>query len=96
MSKSVPPGGDTVNGIFIPEGTKIGYCAWGVFRNKDVWGEDSYAFRPERWLEAKGEKLREMESTMELVFGYGRWQCLGKNVAMIELNKVFIEVSELL
>ena len=30
---------------------------------------------------------------MELIFGYGRFHCLGKNVAMIELNKFFVEVS---
>lgn len=93
MSKDVPPGGDTFNGLFIPEGTKIGYCAWGVFRNKDIWGEDSHVFRPERWLDSPADKLHEMEATLELIFGYGRWQCLGRNVALIELNKVFVEVS---
>jgi len=25
--------------------------------------------------------------------GGSRWECLGKNIAMIELNKVFVEVS---
>jgi cytochrome P450 len=95
MSKDVPPGGDTFNGLFIPEGTKIGYCAWGVFRDKKIWGEDSHAFRPERWLDSSPDKLREMEATLELIFGYGRWQCLGRNVAFIELNKVFVEVSPL-
>lgn len=92
MSKEVPAGGDTVNGLFIPEGTKIGYCAWGVFRDKKIWGDDSNVYRPERWLEGSVEKIREQEATLELIFGYGRWQCLGKNVAMIELNKVFVEV----
>jgi len=94
MSKVVPPGGDTFNDIFLPEGTKIGYCAWGIFRNKEIFGEDVNVFRPERWLEDFNpvEKIRERELTLELIFGYGRWQCLGKNVAMIELNKVFVEL----
>jgi cytochrome P450 len=96
MSKVVPPGGDTFNGLFIPEGTKIGYCAWGVFRDKQIWGQDSHVFRPERWLESPAERLRDMEATLELVFGYGRWQCLGRNVALIELNKVYVEVSRLI
>lgn len=93
-SKLVPPGGDTFNGIVLPEGTKIGYCAWGVFRNKEIFGEDVDVFSPERWLEEHVpiEKVRERELTLELIFGYGRWQCLGKNLAMIELNKVFVEV----
>jgi cytochrome P450 len=91
--KAVPVGGDYLNGIFVPEGTEIGYCAWGVHHSKRVFGEDADIFRPERWLEAQGEELRKIQSSWELVFHYGRWQCPGKNVAMIELNKVFVEVS---
>ncbi|KAB5554850.1 pisatin demethylase [Coniochaeta sp. 2T2.1] len=92
MSKQVPPQGDTFKGIWLPGGTKIGNCTWGVLRRKDVWGEDSDTFRPERWLEAEGERLREMESVVELVFGFGKYQCLGRNIAFLELNKVFVEL----
>ncbi|WQF85885.1 Putative cytochrome P450 [Colletotrichum destructivum] len=94
MSKEVSNGGagDTFKGVHLPEGTRIGYCAWGIFRRPDVWGADSHFFRPERWLEADAEKLRVMESTLELVFGHGRWHCLGRNVALMELNKVFVEL----
>jgi cytochrome P450 len=92
MTKDVPKGGDTINSLFIPGGIKIGYCAWGLFRDKKIWGDDSQVFRPERWLEGPHEKIKLQESTLELVFGYGRWQCLGKSVALIELNKIFVEV----
>ncbi len=34
-----------------------------------------------------------MESTQDLVFSYGKWSCLGKSVALVELNKIFVEVS---
>lgn len=93
LSKVVPAGGDNFNGMHLPEGTHVGYCAWSVMRRHDIWGEDSSEFRPERWHEASPEKLREMESALELVFGYGRWQCLGRNIALMELDKVFVEVS---
>ncbi|EFQ32001.1 cytochrome P450 [Colletotrichum graminicola] len=94
MSKEVCNGGagDTFKGVHLPEGTRIGYCAWGIFRRQDIWGPDSHLFRPERWLEADAERLRTMEGTLELVFGYGKWQCLGRNVAWMELNKVFVEL----
>ncbi|OLN95806.1 Pisatin demethylase 9 [Colletotrichum chlorophyti] len=92
MSKEVPKGGDLFKGVYLPEGTRIGYCAWGIFRRADVWGSDAEIFRPERWLEADADKLRRMEGTLELVFGYGRWQCLGRNVALMELNKVLVEL----
>ncbi|PFH61477.1 hypothetical protein XA68_17308 [Ophiocordyceps unilateralis] len=92
MAKEVPKGGDTFKGVFFPEGTRIGYCAWGVARWPETWGPDAHEFRPERWIEASPERLREMDATVELVFGYGRWQCLGRNVALMELNKVFVEL----
>lgn len=47
------------------------------------------------WIEAGPERLKEMEATAGLIFGYGKWQCLGRDVAMLELNKVFVEVSYL-
>lgn len=33
-----------------------------------------------------------MERTNDLIFGHGKYSCLGKSVAMIELNKVFVEL----
>lgn len=93
MSKEVPPGGDVINNKFVPGGTKIGFGALGIFRNPDTWGQDADHFRPERWTEASPEELREMDSTLELVFGWGRYQCLGKSLAMMELNKIFVEVG---
>lgn len=93
LSKEVPPEGDVINGMFIPGGCSISYCGFGIFRNKKTWGEDANLFRPERWLEYSPEELREAESVLDLIFSGGRWQCLGRNLAQMELNKVFVEVS---
>lgn len=57
-----------------------------------IFGVDSDTFRPERWLEADVESRREMEKTVDLVFGYGRWSCMGRNVAFLEMDKVYFEV----
>ncbi|KAI8274445.1 hypothetical protein K4K60_009683 [Colletotrichum sp. SAR11_57] len=98
-AKEAPPEGDVWKGTFIPGGTRIGWSVWAVLRREETWGKDSAEFRPERWImEADGgsctsaEKLREMEGVWELVFSYGRHQCLGKPVAVMELNKVFFEL----
>jgi cytochrome P450 len=93
MSKQTPPEGDHWKGVFIPGGTRIGLCAWGIFRREDIWGEDSEEFRPERWLEVSADSLRNMESVLDLNFSYGRWQCLGRPIAVIELNKIFVQVK---
>lgn len=87
MYKTVPAGGDTVCGYFVPGGTKIGWSSWGMMRDPKVWGADSKIFRPERWLDGTVEELN-----ADMVFGWGRFQCLGKSIAYIELNKIFVEV----
>ncbi|KAK6224732.1 cytochrome P450 [Colletotrichum tabaci] len=92
MSTTVPKGGDFMHGMSIPEGTDIGWTAFGVLRCKEVYGADADVFRPERWLEAGEDQLKNMVAQWELVFKYGKWQCLGKTVALMELNKVFAEL----
>lgn len=92
VMKKVPPGGENIKGQFVPGGTRIGHSTWAVQRN-EVFGEDVEVFRPERWIEADEGRKMKMEQCLDLVFGYGRWGCLGKVVAYIELNKVFCEVS---
>ena len=92
LSKKTPPEGDTINGVFVPGGIDIGQCAWGVQRSKQIYGVDSMVFRPERWLEASGESLEKMERTVGLVWGYGKYMCLGKNIAFLKLNKCIFEV----
>ena len=92
MQKRVPQGGETIDNKFIPGGTNIGYCAWGVHRNKEVFGEDAHLFRPERWLGVDEERLIEMHRVADLVFGSGRYGCLGKPVALFELGKALAEV----
>lgn len=89
MSKEVPIDGDCWNGITFPAGTRIGFSMVGILRQRHVWGEDANEFRPERWFDATPD----MEATIGLVFGGGKWGCLGKNVAQIEMNKVIVEVS---
>lgn len=92
LCKKTPPEGDTIHGKFIPGGVDIGQCILAVERSKEVFGEDSFLFRPERWLEADEEKLERMEKSLALVWGYGKYSCVGKNIAFLELNKVFFEV----
>ncbi|OLN81430.1 Pisatin demethylase 24 [Colletotrichum chlorophyti] len=90
-AKEVPAKGDTINGQFVPGGTRISQNVWGTLRRADVFGKDADLFRPERWIEADAATRDKMQKTTELAFGYGRWGCAGKSVAFLELNKVFVE-----
>lgn len=90
--KEVPPGGDTIDGKFIPGGTQVGSNIMAIHRSKRIYGQDAEIYRPERWLEAEGEQLARMNNTVDLIFHSGRFQCPGKGVAWMEFNKIFVEV----
>ncbi len=96
--KRVPDGGDTVmvDGklVFLPGGTNVSYARYALLLDKRVYGKDADEFRPERWLLEKNEaRLAAMHRTHDLTFGYGRYQCLGKPIALMEIGKVVFEVS---
>lgn len=93
LFKSVPPGGDVIEGKFIPCGTQIGTSFLTICHNKKTFGEDAAVFLPERWIEADEERFAEMARTVDFVFSSGRYKCLGRPVALMELNKIFVEVS---
>ncbi|KAK2025646.1 cytochrome P450 [Colletotrichum zoysiae] len=90
--KSVPPGGDTVDGVFLPGGTAISHNLIGMMMSTEIFGPDAEIFRPERFLEADAAKRVELERVVELAFGYGRWMCAGKHVAFTQLTKSIFEL----
>ncbi|KAI6357055.1 Cytochrome P450 monooxygenase aba1 [Pyricularia grisea] len=92
LMKQVPPGGDEIEGVFIPAGVRIGVSAKSIQMRQDVYGYDVDVFRPERWTECDEQTRMRMAANTELVFGYGRWMCAGKNLAFMELNKVYFEL----
>ncbi|KAI5918647.1 cytochrome P450 [Camillea tinctor] len=93
LQAQVPKGGDVINGPVVPEGTQVGMNFFGLMRSKEIWGPDADIFRPDRWLEADYNTLKKMNSNMvDLDFGFGKYQCLGKPLAMMELNKIFIDL----
>ena len=84
------------DGRRIPGGTFVGFNAWGTQLNP-VFGDDPHVFRPERWLaenyDDDGVRLAAMAKVQELIFGHGMTRCLGIPIAMMNLNKIFVEVS---
>ncbi len=87
LERVVPPQGIEICGRFVPGGTIVGCNAWVLHRRPEVFGQDVDSFRPERWIEASPEQLKEMKATM-LTFGAGARTCLGKNISLLELYKL--------
>ncbi|KAI0802142.1 cytochrome P450 [Xylaria sp. FL0064] len=91
FAKRVPESGDTICGKYIPGGTDVYPNYRCLMRRQDVFGEDADLFRPERWL-GGGPNVAYMSKVVDLAFGGGRFTCLGKPLATIEMNKIFIEL----
>ncbi|OGE46976.1 hypothetical protein PENARI_c081G00866 [Penicillium arizonense] len=94
--RDIPPDGDALivdgESVLLPGGACIGYSAYAMHQSEKIYGKDAEAFRPERWLESNPAKLAVMVRTNELIFGHGRFQCLGKAVAQIEIGKTVFEL----
>ncbi|KAG8158495.1 hypothetical protein KVR01_011617 [Diaporthe batatas] len=91
--KEVPAGGRTVAGYFLPAGTQVGQNIYGILRDKAYWGADANMFLPERWLNASSSRARDMAAMLDLTFGHGKFKCLGRQLALNEVNKFIVEVS---
>lgn len=87
LERVVPAQGMQIVDTFVPGGTIVGCNAWVIHRRPEVFGSDVDTFRPERWLEASSEKLKEMKGSM-LQFGAGARTCIGKNISLLEIYKL--------
>jgi cytochrome P450 len=90
--KQVPPGGDVICGVPVPGGTQVGHNFSGMMRAREIWGGDGGVFRPERWLEMDEQERKEREAVVELAFGSGRFRCLGRRLAGVEVGKGLAEL----
>lgn len=91
-TKVAPPEGARVNDVWIPGGTQVAHAHHSMMRRVDIFGADADIFDPDRWLTADPNTLKQRERVWELSFSHGRSVCLGRPIALMELNKVIVEV----
>lgn len=76
----------TIQGQYIPRGTKIILCPWAVNYSKELWGEDAAEFKPERWLAPGQANAGGASSNFAmLTFLHGPRSCIGEKFAKAEL-----------
>ena len=73
----MPEGGFEVASKYLPAGSVVGANPWVVHRNKEVFGEDVHAFRPERWMKEDTGDMHRFFFT----FGSGSRMCIGRNIS---------------
>jgi cytochrome P450 len=94
QERYVPAGGLPLpSGAYVPAGTAVGFSAWVLHRNPDIWGADAAAFRPERYLRAAGESEAQHAARLrlygdsDLSFGAGSRRCIGMNLGLMKVYK---------
>ncbi|KAH8201851.1 hypothetical protein TruAng_004025 [Truncatella angustata] len=92
FAKKVPVGGDIVCGKELPADTEIYINFISMMKNQEIFGQDVGVFRPERFIDCDEATKAKRLKLVDLNFGYGRWLCLGKSLAWMEMNKIFVEL----
>jgi cytochrome P450 len=87
--------GATINGVYIPGGTQVSISTHSMMRSRNIFGEDADQLKPERWLEGDPDMIKGYNRAWEFTFSVGRFSCLGKNIALMELTKTLFEVYSL-
>ncbi|KAI1823047.1 cytochrome P450 3A13 [Xylaria intraflava] len=89
LPRYVPRGGRTIDGFFIPQHTIVSSQAYSTHRiDQEVFPQPDL-FRPERWLEEKGELDRKR---LFFAFASGGRGCIGKHLALAEMKFLLRDV----
>jgi benzoate 4-monooxygenase len=91
--------------IHLKEGCIASVPSFTIHRDKEIWGDDFEAFRPDRWIEAEEEwqnieakggddrfsRYRLFQQTFN-PFSIGPRACVGKNLANLELQIIVASI----
>ncbi|KAB5539232.1 averantin oxidoreductase [Coniochaeta sp. 2T2.1] len=85
LTRTVPAGGDTVVGEWLPGGTTVSVHSWSASHSPHNFIKpDEYI--PERWLET--EKYAADKKDAAQAFSLGPRGCIGKNLTYLELRLI--------
>lgn len=75
----------TIQGQYVPKGTKIVLCIWAANTANAHWGEDSHEFNPDRWMgPGKSNSGGAVSNYSFLTFLHGPRSCIGQAFAKAE------------
>jgi cytochrome P450 len=85
---------DTVlsDGTFVAAGTEVAMDLYSMARRESVWGPGAAEFRPQRWIDSTGGKLRPASTYKLNAFLGGPRACLGADMAVAEIKTVVAAV----
>lgn len=79
------------DGTPIYRGNRVTFSPYAMGRMENLWGDDWFAFKPERWFDEDG-KLKKISPFKFPVFQAGPRVCLGKEMAFIQMKFVVASI----
>ena len=75
----------SIQGQFVPAGTKIVISSWGIHTSTELWGPDAAKFNPDRWMGPGRANNGGADSAYSfLTFLHGPRSCIGQAFAKAE------------
>ncbi|EPQ53107.1 cytochrome P450 [Gloeophyllum trabeum ATCC 11539] len=90
--------GSTIDQIPLPKGSNLILSLFSLNRNKAIWGEDAYEWKPERWLKplppsVTDAKIPGVYSNI-MTFSGGPRGCIGFKFSLLEMKVVIASLVE--
>jgi len=86
LARLSPPGGDTVDGHFVPENTTVACHHYAAYHSPSNFASPE-EFIPERWLGNDPRFSQDQRDTLQ-PFSLGPRNCIGKNLAYAEIRLI--------
>ncbi|KAK3313180.1 cytochrome P450 [Apodospora peruviana] len=89
LPRVVPQGGASICGNFVPENTVVSIYHWAMYHNEEHF-KNPFGYHPERWLndpEFAGDHKDAFQP-----FHLGARNCLGRNLAYIEMRLILTRI----
>jgi cytochrome P450 len=87
MHRSVPKGGATIAGHYLPEGVVVGIPCYATFRSATNFSRPD-EFVPERWLPEQQQNFKGDRKEAYNPFSLGAHGCLGQQLAWAEMRVI--------
>lgn len=87
LTRTVPKGGDTVAGEYIPGGTTVSVYSWAATHTEDNFVRPQ-EFIPERWLPGADVEFANDFRDASQPFSLGPRGCIGKHLSYMELRLI--------
>ncbi|KAK0750225.1 cytochrome P450 [Schizothecium vesticola] len=88
LPRVTPKGGATICGNYVPEGTIVSVHHWAMYHSQHF--KDPFQFHPERWLGDPAFASDNKDAFQP--FHVGSRNCLGRNLAYIEMRIILARV----